>query len=215
MWYVNSIGLVKTPRGVTIDGVQHPRNIFRLWSKDELAAIGIKPASITAVDSRYLNTGEITWNTSGAEVVGTYATTDKDVATLKTEMAAQVNSIAASTLAKSDWMSIREADGGTAMPADWKTYRAAVRTASNTKETEIDALANMDAVKAYEAHPVTYTRLTTTYAADGTPSYGAPNITSDTTVNKVNWTEEGGHTDSWPIAPDHEADPAFVSVANT
>ena len=215
MWYVNSIGLVKTPRGVTIDGVQHPRNIFRLWSKDELAAIGIKPASITAVDSRYLNTGEITWNTSGAEVVGTYATTDKDVATLKTEMAAQVNSIAASTLAKSDWMSIREADGGTAMPADWKTYRAAVRTASNTKETEIDALANMDAVKAYEAHPVTYTRKTGTTDAEGVTTYAAPNITTDTTVNKVSWTEEGGHADSWPVAPDHIADPSFVSVANT
>ena len=42
MWYVDSIGLVKTPRGVTIDGIQHPRNIFTLWSKADLAAIGIK-----------------------------------------------------------------------------------------------------------------------------------------------------------------------------
>ena len=50
MWYVDSIGLVKTPRGVTIDGIQHPRNIFTLWSKADLAAIGIKPASITGVD---------------------------------------------------------------------------------------------------------------------------------------------------------------------
>ena len=215
MWYVNSIGLVKTPRGVTIDGVQHPRNIFTLWSKADLAAIGIKPASITAVDTRYNNTGEITWDTSGAEVVGTYATTAKAVAGLKTEMKDTVSSIASSTLASSDWMQHREAEGGTAMPADWKTYRAAVRTASNTKETEIDALANLDAVKAYEAHPVTYTRKTVTYDGDGNPVYGSPNITTDTTVNKVNWTEEGGHADSWPIAPDHTADPSFVSVANT
>ena len=215
MWYVNSIGLVKTPRGVTIDGVQHPRNIFRLWSKDELAAIGIKPASITAVDTRYKNTGELTWDTSGAEAVGTYATTDKDAAALKTEMAATVNSIAASTLAQSDWMSIREADGGTAMPADWKTYRAAVRTTSNDKEAEIAALADMDAVKAYEAHPVTYTRKTGTTDAEGVTTWAAPNITTDTTVNKVNWTELGGHADSWPTDPDHVADPSFVSVANT
>ena len=215
MWYVDTIGLVKTPRGVTIDGVQHPRNIFTLWSKAELAAIGIKPASITAVDTRYKNTGELTWNTSGEEAVGTYATTDKDVAALKTEMAATVNSIAASTLAQSDWMSIREADGGTAMPADWKTYRAAVRTTSNAKETEIAALADIDAVKAYEAHPVTYTRKTGTTDSEGVTTWGAPNITTDTTVNKVNWTELGGHADSWPTAPDHEADPSFVSVANT
>ena len=217
MWYVDSIGLVKTPRGLTIDGIQHPRNIFRLWSKDELAAIGIKPASITSVDARYNNTGELTWDTSGEEAVCTYATTAKDVADLKIEMKATVKSIASSSLVGSDWMHLREGDGGTAMPADWKTYRAAVRTSSNTKETEIDALADMDAVKAYEAHPVTYTRLTATTSKSIPPvtSWGAPNITSDTTVNKVNWTSEGDHADSWPIAPDFESDPSFVSVANT
>ena len=215
MWYVDSIGLVKTPRGVTIDGVQHPRNIFTLWSKADLAAIGIKPASITGVDQRYNNTGALTWDTSGAEAVGTYATTEKDVAALKTNMKASVQSIASSTLSSSDWMQHREAEGGTAMPADWKTYRAAVRTSSNTKETEIDALANMAAVKAYEAHPVTYTRLTGTTDASGNTTWATPNITNDTTVNKVTWTELGGHADSWPTAPDHQADPSFVSVANT
>ena len=215
MWYVDSIGLIKTPRGVTIDGVQHPRNIFTQWTKAELAAIGIKPASITAVDTRYKNTGELTWNTSGEEAVGTYATTDVDVATLKADMTSSVQSQAASILAQSDWYAIREAEGGTAIPADWKTYRAAVRTTSNAKETEIAALADVDAVKAYEAHPVTYTRKTGTTDAEGVTTWAAPNITTDTTVNKVSWTEEGGHADSWPTAPDHEADPSFVSVANT
>ena len=216
MWYVDSVGLIKTPRGLTIDGIQHPRNIFTQWTKAELAAIGIKPASIASVDTRYKNTGEITWDTSGAEAVGTYATTDKTVADLKTEMKVSVKSMASSLLQLSDWMHMREGDGGTAMSADWKTYRAAVRTTSNAKETEIDALADLNAVKAYEAHPVTYTHKTVTYDSDGNPSsYGAPNITSDTTVNKVNWTSEGSHADSWPTDPDHEADPSFVSVANT
>ena len=214
MWYVDSVGLVKTPRGLTIDGIQHPRNIFTLWSKAELAAIGIKPASITAVDTRYKNTGELTWDTSGAEAVGTYATTDKVAADLKTEMKASVNSNASSILAQSDWMSIRAADGGTAVPSAWATYRTALRTIANAKETEIDALADMDAVKAYEAHPVTYTRKTGTTDAEGVTTWGAPNITTDTTVNKVNWTELGSHADSWPTAPDHTADPSFVSVAD-
>ena len=215
MWYVDSVGLVKTPRGLTIDGIQHPRNIFTHWTKAELAAIGIKPASITAVDSRYKNTGELTWDTSGEEAVGTYATTDKAVADLKTEMKASVNSLAGSLLSQTDWMHIREGDGGTAMPADWKTYRAAVRTTVNAKETEIDALSDVDAVKLYENHPVTYTRLTGTTDAEGVTTWAAPNITTDTTVNKVNWTELGSHADSWPTAPDHPTDPSFVSVANT
>ena len=151
MWYVDSIGLVKTPRGVTIDGVQHPRNIFTLWSKADLAAIGIKPASITAVDSRYNNTGELTWDTSGAEAVGTYATTDKVAADLKKSMTDSVQSQAGSFLAGSDWYAIREAEGGTACPADWKTWRAAIRTESNSKVTAIAALADLDAFKAFDA----------------------------------------------------------------
>jgi len=238
MWYVDGVGLVKTPRGLTlattvsveildeegvgtgvfedvVQDVQHPRNIFTLWSKAELATIGIKPASITAVDLRYNNTGALTWDTSGAEAVGTYATTAKDVASLKTTMKVSVKSQASSSLSGSDWMQHREAEGGTAMPADWKTYRAAVRTTSNAKETEIDALADLDAVKAYENHPVTYTRLTGTTDESGVTTYGAPNIISNTTVNKVSWSDEGDHADSWPTAPDHSADPSFVSVANT
>ena len=215
MWYVDGVGLVKTPRGLTIDGIQHPRNIFTQWSKAELAAIGIKPASITAVDTRYKNTGVLTWDTSGEEAVGTYATTDRAAADLKTEMKASVNSIAASVLSQSDWMTIRATDGGTAVPSAWATYRTAVRTTVNAKETEIAALADIAAIQAYEAHPVTYTRLTGTTDAEGVTTWAAPNITTDTTVNKANWTEEGGHADSWPTAPDHDADPSFVSVANT
>ena len=215
MWYVDGVGIVKTPRGLTIDGIQHPRNIFTQWTKAELAAIGIKPASITAVDSRYKNTGEITWDTSGEEAVGTYATTDVAVATLKEQMTSSVNAQAASLLSGSDWMHLREGDGGTAMHADWKTFRTAVRTTVNAKETEIAALADVAAIQAYESHPVTYTRLTGTTDAEGVTTWAAPNITTDTTVNKVSWTELGGHADSWPTAPDHPADPSFVSVANT
>ena len=168
MWYVDSIGLVKTPRGVTISGVQHPRNIFTLWSKADLAAIGIKPASITSVDSRYSNTGEITWDTSGAEAVGTYGTTDKVAADLKESMTASVQSQAGSFLAGSDWYVIRETEGGTACPADWTTYRAAVRTESNSKVTAIAALADLDAIKAFDAA----TPITAGWPND--PDYVAP-----------------------------------------
>jgi len=212
MWYVDGVGTIKTPRGITKDGVQHPRNIFTQWSKSDLAAIGIKPARITSVDQRYYDTGELTWDTSGAEAVGTYATTARSTASLKSTMVSEVNAIASGLLAQSDWMSIHEADGGTAVPSAWATYRTALRTTANDKETEINALANLDAIKAYRAHPVTYTRKT--YNSE-TEAWGSPNVATDTTVDKVTWTEEGSHADSWPLSPDHVADPSFVSVANT
>ena len=206
MWYVDTIGLIRTPRGITKDGVQHPRNIFRLWSKDELAAIGIKPARFESVDHRYVNSGELTWDTSGEEAVGTYATTDKDADTLKESMTEKVRSLAASTLAQSDWYVIREAGGGTAAPAEWTTYRADVRETSNDKEAEIAALADMDAVKAYQNHPVVETRKVAEYDDDGNASYGDETEEHNRSVDKT--------TFGWPTAPDAEEDPAFVSIVD-
>lgn len=42
MWKYNDT-IINSPRGITIDGVQHPQSIFKFWTKAELASIGIKP----------------------------------------------------------------------------------------------------------------------------------------------------------------------------
>ena len=151
MWHSNTLGVIRTPKEITINGVTHPRQIFRKWSKAELAELGITPARVERVDQRYHNTGAETLTLVDGETVISYATTDRDVGQLKANMKAKVRSIASSTLAQSDWMRIREEDGGTSMSADWKTYRADVRAASNTKEAEIDALDDLDAIKAYDS----------------------------------------------------------------
>ena len=150
MWHSDSLGVIRTPKEITVNGVTHPRQIFRKWSKAQLAELGITPARVETPDERYHNTGAETLTLVDGETVISYATTDRDVDQIKISMKSKVNQIASSTLAKSDWMRIREEDGGTSMPADWKTYRADVRAASNTKETEIDALADLDAIKAYD-----------------------------------------------------------------
>jgi hypothetical protein len=43
MWITNTNETISSPRGITINGIQHPQTIFQYWSKDELASIGIKP----------------------------------------------------------------------------------------------------------------------------------------------------------------------------
>ena len=43
MWITSDNQIIQTPRGITIDEIKHPQTIFYCWSKDELAAIGIKP----------------------------------------------------------------------------------------------------------------------------------------------------------------------------
>ena len=178
MWHSDTLGVIRTPKEITVNGVTHPRQIFRKWSKAQLAELGITPARVVTPDHRYHNTGAETLTLVDGETVISYATTDRDVDQLKISMKSKVKQIAASTLAQSDWMRIREEDGGATMPADWKTYRSDVRAASNTKETEIDALVDLDAIKLYESTP-------------GTPNEdgGVPHI------NNV--------TGGWPNDPDY------------
>ena len=149
MWHSDSLGVIRTPKEITIDGVTHPRQIFRKWSKAQLAELGITPARVEHVDQKYYNTGEESMALVDGETVISYATTPKSVDMLKTSMKAEVKAIAAGMLSGSDWMTHREADGGTAMSVDWKNYRVAVRAESNEKEGEIDGLADLDAIKAY------------------------------------------------------------------
>jgi len=150
--------VISHPIPLVIEDVQYPKNIFTLWSKAELKAIGIMPYSETVVDSRYNNSGELSYTIGSDEVTGTYATTVKEYAQIKLEMLDKTKSEASGILARDDWMVIREAEGGTAMPDNIKAYRVAVRKESNDKETAIKALGDLDAVKLYEATPYTETR---------------------------------------------------------
>ena len=140
----------------------------------------------------------------GDEVVVTYAAIDRDVADLKKNMKAQVKALAASKLAATDWMVTRAMEGGTAVTDDVTDYRAAVREASNTKGAEIEALADLDAVKAYEAKPYVEVRKVKHTAEDGTETYGPETEESNRNISMV--------TGGWPTDPLAEVDPAFVSL---
>jgi len=204
MWYSPSHGLIKSPRAIVKDGLQHPAQIFRKWSKAELANIGFHPARLSVADHRYYNTSGEEYNFDAAtnEWVISYGSTPRDVDKIKESMKAQVKRIASSTLAHSDWMTHRESDGGTAMSVDWKTYRASVRAESNEKDGEIDALVDLDAVKAYQAHPIVEVRYTSTYDAEGNETIGPGTESLNRNVDQV--------TFGWPTAPDADADPYHV-----
>ena len=205
MW-INTVTkqVYKTGQAITVGEVQYPANIFTLWSKAELATLNIKPYSEVQPDTRYYWTGEVSYQDTGDEVVGTYAKTDRDVDALKINMKDTVKSIAASKLAETDWMVIRELEGGTAEPKDVKDYRTAVRTASNTKETEIDALTTLAAIQVYEAVPHEYVRKVAHYDEERNVTYGPETETSQQDVSMV--------TGGWPVDPLAEVDPAFVSL---
>ena len=202
MWYSETLGTIKTPRALTVDGIQHPSNIFRAWTKAELLGIGIAPARVEVPDSRYYNTGAESYTFTDGEWVISYATTEKDVEQLKEQLISKINAHVGSLLSSSDFRVLREADGGSAMSDEWTTYRNEVRAHGNSLENGVEAFASVQAVKNFQNHEVQEERKVSTYDELGVETIGPETETVNRTVDKTYW--------GWPTAPDAEADPYHV-----
>ena len=162
------------PIQLTIGDVQYPKNIFNLWSKSELEALGIYEVEIDNTNLKdqgyYTNTGQ-SFAFADGRVTASYGTatamslddilftaqdetdgfgTEGDVKSrgLKYRHKANINSQAGAILQPTDWMVIRAADGGTAVPSEITTKRAAVRTKANSMCAQIDAASDVDALAA-------------------------------------------------------------------
>ena len=134
--------------------INYPANWLRLSTADEKTAIGITEVADDPVfDSRFYNgdgsaktladTNEVDEN--GDPVLDFNG---DQVVTLgvKSVLKAQEKTTAGSLLSKYDWYVVRKAEKSTAIPTAITTYRDAVRTACDTRETEIDACADTAAL---------------------------------------------------------------------
>ena len=184
-----------------ISDVLYPRTIFR--DSTTLTSLGIKAYREVTPDSRYYWNGEFTVNTSGSEVVGTYASTARDVATLKASMLSKANSAAASRHDAIDWYWSRAAKGGTAVPSNIATYATALYSEHETIKTAINAISDLAGVMAYENKPHTETRKVKNTAEDGTETYGPATTTHTTHIDMCT---------HFTANPTDEVDPAFVSL---
>jgi hypothetical protein len=174
--------IIRVGRSWTDDnGVTHPRN-WAIWANDEKTAAGLvwedDPASF---DSRFYwsadlpkalddrnevddETGEPILDADGNQVV---------TKGLKSQAIAQTKVTANAKLADTDWMVVKATEiADYSVPADVLTYRAAVRTASNSIESAISGAANHAAFMALYDTPVD---------ADG-------NVTGNAPIN--DWPEE-------------------------
>ena len=200
MWYFNS-QTIKTPKTMVISNITYPRQIFR--DSSTLTSLGIKPMRIVRPDSRYYWDGAYTVDASGDEVVGTYAGTARDVATLKVGMLDTINSQVASKQGAIDWYWARADKGGKAIPDAIATYATTIYSEQATKEAEVNAIATLEEVMAYENKPYTETRKVKHTDEDGNESYG------DETETHTRHINECTHFTSSPTYP---VDPAFVSL---
>ena len=164
-WKLNN-AVIRAGRAWTgTDGIQHPRN-WMIWSDAEKTAAGLvwedDPAPF---DNRFY------WSAGNAKALDAVNETDDDgnqvVISGRKDTAKQgVKEQAASLLAMTDWQVIKAAEVSSyTVPSAITTYRAAVRTASNTIETAIDNAADIDAFIALYDVPVD---------DDGNPTGNAP-----------------------------------------
>ena len=133
-------------------GVQYPANWLRKTSLAEKQAVGLVEVT-TSPDQIYDQ--RFYWNADIPKQLNDVTDDDGNTTTgLKTLWKSKQNEIAASLLSESDKLVIKALDEATsfaefkaAKPASYTTYRAAVRTACNTRQTEIDACADVAALK--------------------------------------------------------------------
>ena len=167
--------ILTRPKALTIGDVNYPANIFSMWSKcGTRSTKGIYAVVVDNTNFKkeeyYINTNQ-TFAFADGTVTASYGTatakaiadtlwtaqdetdgfgTEGEVATrgLKYNHKENIDSQAASLLQGTDWMVIRAAEGGTAVPGATTTWRAAVRTKANSMQAQIDGAANVDALAA-------------------------------------------------------------------
>ena len=134
--------------------INYPANWLRLSTAQEKKDLGITEVADDPVyDSRFY------WGDGTAKALDDVDAKDDKGNLLKDEngdqdvnlgvksiLKAQEKATAGSLLGKYDWYVVRKAEKSTAIPTAISTYRDAVRTACNTRETEIDACADTAAL---------------------------------------------------------------------
>jgi len=138
----------------TVGDINYPANWLRLSTADEKTALGItEVADDPTYDGRFYNgDGSAKTLTDTNEVDGNgdpvLDENGDQVVTLgvKSVLKAKEKAMAGGLLAPYDWYVVRKAEKSTAIPSTISTFRDGVRTACNTRETEIDACADTAAL---------------------------------------------------------------------
>jgi len=199
MWYYDS-QIIRTPKTITIDSLRYGKTVFLDSSK--LKELGIKPYREITPDNRYFYNGTYTVDTSGDEVVGTYAHIGKDTDNLTENMLSLIKSQLTNRLEATDWYYLRKLRTGTDVPADIQDYSDTLYSEYDTKKSEISAMNKISQIKEYENRAHTEVRKVETYKNNKT-IYGPETESTTRHINMVN---------HWTSNPDEDVDPSFVSL---
>jgi len=166
MWALVESGSItatyKQPKAIQIGDIKYPKNIFELWSKSELEAIGIYEVVFDRTNLKdekyYVNTNEtmtfandtvtVSWGVATAKPLDDSGSGESLVKGLKTLHKENIDNLAYGFLEPSDWMVVRNSESSKAIPSDWLDYRVDVRSTASDMKDKIDAVSDVDALAA-------------------------------------------------------------------
>ncbi len=135
--------------GFTVGDINYPAGWIKNAPQSERDKLNIVAAAPTAPHDQMFSWG---WKSDGTEKW-------KDLTVLKKLWSDKQSDIANSILNKSDWMVVKATEVTSfTVASSWTTYRAAVRTACNNRQTEINAASTTAALKAILTGPSTVTQ---------------------------------------------------------
>ena len=200
MWYYDS-QIISRPKDMVINDLRYPKSIFR--DSTQLTALNIKPYREVRQDSRYYWDGAYSVDTSGDEVVGTYAGNAKDIDVLKSNMLSLIKSQLTSKLEVTDWYYLRKLRTDTDVPSDIQDYSDALYSEYDTKKSEISAMNKISQIEEYENRPHTEVRKVESTNSEGETIYGPKTKSTTRHINMCN---------HWTSNPNDNIDPRFVSL---
>ena len=145
MFYIAPNQYIQDGAPFTVNGTSYPAGWLNAASAEEKAAVGLVEVTVVGQreDDRFYWVSE-----SLADGVQTYTNTPKDLDGLKTQWTKQINQTAYSLLLPSDWMVVKALETSSTVPAEWTTYRAAVRFTAAATVSAINAAADVPALQA-------------------------------------------------------------------
>jgi hypothetical protein len=157
--------IIVNMKGMSVDGINHPKALFTLWTDAERLAIGIVPVTTSGshLDTTYYIEKDPTYTIASdkSSVIRTIGVKDVDkdledvnevdengiqniIRGLKYNAIQNIKEQQSEYLTKTDWYIIRKADNGTAIPSVIQTWRDAIRTDATRIENAITAVTTMD-----------------------------------------------------------------------
>jgi len=147
MWKLPDNTILHTPQPITQGINQYPKSIFKRWSKEELADLGILPFHEVPFNTRrYRSTGFTDTVVDGVVVREHTLSPKQSLDDLKAQKCLKIKQRAQTILKETDWLTLRELEEEVPIPAELKQFRKAVRKASNDAESRLQDLEEFDDV---------------------------------------------------------------------